>query len=117
MTRSGAQHTQKLRAMDAAVLNLLPHHAFTVGGVRVSRDQETRQRKNQDGAKYAPAARVMPTVEHGRPPWSIVSQAARLQFRVGGVEGPSSRCPCHPVRKLRFERPLLLADFVHLGVQ
>jgi hypothetical protein len=53
MTRSGAQHTQKLRAMDAAALNLLPHHVFTLRGVRVSRDQETRQRKNQDGVKKA----------------------------------------------------------------
>jgi hypothetical protein len=56
MTWSGAQNTQKLRAMDAAALNLFPHHAFTIRGVRVSRDQETRKRKNQDGVKNAPAA-------------------------------------------------------------
>jgi len=68
MTRSGAQHTQKLRAPDAAAFNLLPHHAFPIRCVRVSREQKTRQRKNQDGVENARSAQVMPTLQHGQPP-------------------------------------------------
>jgi hypothetical protein len=53
---------------DAAVLNLHPHHAFTIRGVRVSRNQETRQRENQDGVKNSRPAQFMPTPQHGQPP-------------------------------------------------